>query len=725
METNESSKGFTLRIPLDASGIEGLTPDQPVKVVLKKRDGTTEETSVRFNKQGKGTANFSFTDHPGRLHMAIGPADASAEELLALQTLRRDLPTKLWAGRKELALAPLRIPPYYWYWWWRWCRTFTIRGQVLCPNGDPVPGATVCAYDVDWWFFWTSRQLVGCDTTDANGTFEITFRWCCGWWPWWWWHHRIWAIDPWLVKQISPVLQRTPGLQLARAGNQPSLSVFDNILGKDTAAARQALMAADVGRLERLRDRLLPKLPPAAELEALHIWPWWPWRPWWDCTPDIIFQVTQDCLAPGTVIVDEGAGDTRWNIPNPLDVTLVANDQACCRPICPDPPCEDEDCLVLTRVCWAPITSIGGNPGAPLDPAGYLNPGATIPGTIDYSGDRPFAGNVWVEKNFGDTLSVDYYEVKCSDDGGLTWNALPAGALVNFYRLWMEMVPGFPTGHQLFQWQEIDGHTVVESREHFEDHGGLGGWGASRFWLTHRDVVFVLDSARFTDGTYHFHVIGWHEALDGTLTQVGAGPLPLCGMETPNDLVLTFDNRLNPDPAHPTSPTHPCGAGTVHLCVTEPDTDFISVKIGGTEVGPCDVVDRVLDQTLEIEFLAHDPDGHLAAYDLKATYGENLAVNLLDRPSSTLETVPPAAPGVQVGPTYGQALDVAQGAVAPHWRGGRYKLTVSVGEAFPVPCCYQLELRAWKRTVVTCEDEYDHWNLSQYTIGVGVCPPPG
>jgi hypothetical protein len=703
MEKMESSKGFTLRIPLDASGIEGFTPDQRVKVILKKRDGKTEEKTVKFDKQGKGAATFTFAEHPGGLHIAIGPADASAEELLALQTLNLNLPTKQWAGQQELALAPLKIPPYYWHWWWRWCRTFTIRGQVICPNGDPVPGATVCAYDVDWWFFWHSTQLVGCATTDVNGTFEITFRWCCGWWPWWWWLRRVWEIDPWLVKRIGTGLQRNPTLRLARASNQPSLAVFSDIMGKDSAVARKVLTAADVGRLEQFRNRLLTKLPSAPELEALHIWPWWPWWPWWDCTPDIIFKVTQDCLAPGTVILDEGVGDARWNIPNPLNVTLVANDNACCRPVCPNPPCEEGDCLVLERVCGAPITNIGGNPGAPAAPAGYLNPGATAPGAPEYSGDRPFAENVWVEKNFGDTLNVDYYGVEYSDDGGATWQALPPGALVDFWRLWMEMVPGFPTGWQRFRWVEIDGHTVVESREHFEANGGLGGWDVSRFWLTNRDVVFMLDSSKLADGTYHFHVIGWHDAGGGILSQVGEGPLPLCNMETPNDLVLTFDNQLNPP---------------------EPDTDFISVKIGGEEVRPCAVVDRVLNQSLEVEFLAYDPSGYLAQYSLLATYGEDGQVDLLHRASSVLETVPPAAPGVQVGPTYGQAL--GQGAAAPYWYGGHYKLTVDVGEAFPEPCCYQLELRAWKRTVVGCDtDIHDlhYWNLSQYTIGVGVCPP--
>jgi hypothetical protein len=81
-------------------------------------------------------------------------------------------------------------------------------------------------------------------------------------------------------------------------------------------------------------------------------------------------------------------------------------------------------------------------------------------------------------------------------------------------------------------------------------------------------------------------------------------------------------------------------------------------------------------------------------------------------------------PASLVGPTYGEALHPTQGAVAPHWHGGRFRLQVSLAEAFPEPCCYQLELRAYKRTIVSCDGDYDHNNLSEYTFGVGICPPP-
>ncbi|HCX29318.1 MAG TPA: hypothetical protein DHU55_06025, partial [Blastocatellia bacterium] len=89
----------------------------------------------------------------------------------------------------------------------------------------------------------------------------------------------------------------------------------------------------DPSALASLRDKLVARLPAAPELERLRLWPWWPWEPWWDCTPDIIFKVTQDCVEPNKVIVDENVWQTRWDIPTNLNVTLTATD-ACCIPIC-------------------------------------------------------------------------------------------------------------------------------------------------------------------------------------------------------------------------------------------------------------------------------------------------------------------------------------------------------------------------------------------------------
>jgi hypothetical protein len=708
----QKGAGFKLDVPIDASQVEKEAEPQELKVVVQRQDGSASSQVVKVAPGRAGSATFEFDEHPGAARVLVGPATATDEELLGSQTLSVDVVTAAWRDARQLKLQPILIPPYFWWWWLRWCREFVIRGRVVCPDGSPVPGAEVCAYDVDWWFFWSSKQLVGCATTDAHGAFSLRFRWCCGWWPWWWWSHRIWELDRELVERITPVLERDPGLTLARTTNQPSLGVFGEILAQEGLATSRPLKAADVGSLEEIRGTLLPKLPPAPELEALRIWPWWPWWPWWDCTPDIIFRVTQDCHAAGTVILDEGIGATRWNIPDPLDVTLVANKRACCRPVCPERPCIEGECIDLARVCGASLDEIGGNPAAAASPVGYLYPGAVTPGSGGTNGDRPFAGTVTVEKA-NIMTGVDYYEIEYSDGG--PWQALPAGAALDFSRHWMQpAVPLWHHGDVPFHWTNIAGHRVAESREHYE---ASPAWvalaAAGAFWTTNADLVVPLDSTKFGDGTHRFRVVGWRDGGGGTL--VDREVLPVCESEIENELVLTFDNRLDPDPAHPAS--HPCGAGTVHLCVTEPDTAFLSVKVNGVEVDPCGVVEH-LGGTLEIDFEAHDPDGHLASYSLQATYGSNLARDLLAQPSASL--TPLAAD--YVGPTYGQAL--GQGASAPTWHGGTMRLTVDLAQAFPIPCCYQLELRAWKRTVVSCDGSFAHWNLSEYTIGVGVCPPP-
>src|SRR5690606_21417993 len=156
---------------------------------------------------------------------------------------------------------------------------------------------------------------VACATTDITGSFEIDFRWCCGWWPWWWWRSRVWQIDPKLSDRVSDLLRRNPEGQLGRvSGHQPALSIFEPLLKRGGVSSVEQLIRTDVGTLDRVREELVQRLPVAPELQQLRVWPWWPWWPWWDCSPDIIFKVTQDCVEKGTVIVDEGVFDTRWNV---------------------------------------------------------------------------------------------------------------------------------------------------------------------------------------------------------------------------------------------------------------------------------------------------------------------------------------------------------------------------------------------------------------------------
>lgn len=355
---------YHLEVPIDASGVGELGPDedQSLKVLVRDEAGGLRSESVTLGKDRTGSAAFDFEEAPAALTVFVGPEKATDEELAESQTIRVDVGTRAWKEQTELQIAPITIAPYWWFWWLRWCREYVIRGRLVCPDGSPVPGAEVCAYDVDWWFWWSSKQSVGCATTDINGAFEIRFRWCCGFWPWWWWRHRVWDLDPILVERVGAALADRPEVEIGPFGNRPSLEVFEPLLKDEGGPAIRSLEAADVPALDALRDRLLERLPLSEELARLHIWPWWPWWPWWDCSPDIIFTATQECGGTqATTILDETIWDTRWNITSPLDVTLVSTDEACCRPV----DGEGGECLVVDGVCGIPLVNVGGNLGAP------------------------------------------------------------------------------------------------------------------------------------------------------------------------------------------------------------------------------------------------------------------------------------------------------------------------------------------------------------------------
>lgn len=773
MARKKDREAIHLVVPLDASDIEDFKAEQDVKVLLKSRQGKTYSQTVKLGKTGKSEAKFEFDEPPGALKVLVGPENASDEELEGMQTLSLDISARQFEDRQELVLPPIRISAYYWYWWLRWCRTFTIRGRVVCPDGKPVPGAKVCAEDVDYWWWWAGKQQVGCATTDASGVFELKFRWCCGWWPWWWWRHRVWQLEPRLIDKILPELQREPKLyKIPLPDPKPDFGIFADLLEVEEDTPRDPIvdkirnlqliqkpslkkleradmMQPDTDRLEmvrpttlqrtrdldaslldQLREPLKARLPVIPELERLQLWPWYPWHPWWDCTPDIIFHVTQTCLGTETVIVDEGFSDTRWNIPSTLNVTLVANSEACCVEPQDDP---EGVCMVLSHACDDPVQYIGGNVSAAANPAGYRNPGS-----VSIYGDRPFAGTVPLRGLFGDLANVDYYEFEWSDDAGTSWNSMPAAAAGGFSRTyWGPALGGGPVDfHSVgFSFNTISGQRVIESREHFEANNEPASWGLTRFWTSHRDLLMRwLTPNLFSDDTYHLRVRSWDVAA-GNL--VNPRILPLCNTTDDNGMVLAIDNQVAT--SGPTCPNgHPCGSGTVHKCTAEPDTDFLDVRIlhndgTHTNVGACGNVPIQDSDLLQIDFIAHDPDGHLSYYTLRATYGDSLVNNLLStsllsHPASSLAASPvaaPVAPAAQVGPYYGHgnaalsALD--QGASSPTWHGGAMRLVVPAKLVFPESCCYQLELRAHKRTIVSCNDSlWNHINYSEYSFMIQV-----
>ena len=190
-----------LNVSLDASQIPAQDQKQQ-KVRIAVQQGRGIKSQVVAVDGGKVAAKFDV-DQKQTAQIAVGPANASDEDLFHLQTLTATVSPTQWADKNTLAL-PLVVTSKWWSMWLTWCRDFTISGRVVCADGSPVPGAEVHAYDVDYFWWWSSVVQVGpTAVTDAAGHFTIKFRWCCGWLPWWWWRRGISrprsrepAIDP-------------------------------------------------------------------------------------------------------------------------------------------------------------------------------------------------------------------------------------------------------------------------------------------------------------------------------------------------------------------------------------------------------------------------------------------------------------------------------------------------------------------------------------------------
>src|SRR5579872_747281 len=756
-----SESTYRLTVRLDASGVKDRERDRAVKLVAYRAGGREAvEARIAFNQAGEGRAAITFDEAPGQLRVVVGPENATTEQMRGLQTIAVDVPSRRWAGAHELELSPIVISPYYWRWWWRWCQTYKISGRVVCADGSPVAGATVCAYDVDAWWWWWSKDQVGCATTDANGAFEIDFTRCCGWWPWWWWENRAWLLEPSLAQRIGALLRDDPRFRrLPTPSPRPSLAVFNQLLSESAAGMRRrsqtpagapkraaVTRGVDPSSLEALRKELVAALPASAEFERFCLWPWCPWQPWWDCDADIIFQVTQTCGGQTATIVNETIAQTRWNIPTTLNVTLVANDQACCVANCATVGCPEGNCFLPSDICLDNVGSIGGNLGAPpvvlpnpTNFIGLLDPGQGA--VLNYGADRPYAGSASLEGSFGDLAKVDYYELLYYDAGLATPSTPlpPPPAVIPYAPL---TAPGAYGGfnRQVFvspNWVTVpfpvtsisDGttdHLVIETIAHYEANHGPQLWDAASFGL----VALLNTLNTLPNGTYFLQIRGWKRpGYAGNL----ASPqiLPACGTDgTDNWYAITIDNQTVS--AAPTDPNglH-CGPGTVHLCTGQPETAILNVAIlhqdgTTTPIGPCGNVCVVSTDQLVVDFAAFDPDGYLAYYTMAVDYGASLTIDLLSAPGASLSPspIPPpwCAAAAQVGPDYGAAL--TQGASAPWWTGGAVRLTVPATEAFPETCAYLLQVYAHKRTITGCDHSFwNQYNLSEqsFTI-VNPCP---
>jgi hypothetical protein len=665
---------------------------------------------------------------PCPVTLVVGPNFAD-REFLNIDTVKRvvDFPQKTLsiskskdaktadpAGAIRVDVGAVAIDPAIYLCWIVCCRQYTIRGRVVCRQwsynpqtgrwflcDSPVPGAKVNIYDVNCFLWWCWRSVIGTATTDVNGNFTFTFQWCCfRWFPW---LDVQWTLDGDLYRRIAQLLA-TANISLPPVpppAPDPAVlqSIFGSALAASSAGRRLASAPGTANTASSLSaDVLLKVLPRSAELEALHVWPWWPWG---NCGPNVVFEATQFCNDRYNVIYSESNSQTRWDIPNSLGVTLIANDLACCVPTCRDPECPD--CLKLTWVCNTPTSQISADAGPP-DLRGFANTLAEQ--------DLAFTGALQIRGAAG----VDYFKVQWSIGGG-PFADMPTPVFGGFSRSYWDgtsMVPVAPPG---FTPQPKSGQIVMITREHYEvTHPAIPRWGPSPgevIWNDY-DTLFYFNTVGIADGLYQLQLVGYDADSSDNLILSSARVLPTCGEGTAEKLYLRVDNNQFIHP--PPTPTHPCGSPTIHFCTNEPDCWIRSIcKNEGTPemvcVSACDIVHMKQDDTLTIHFSATCPstvqDGHLAGYTLDAEYGVSQILNLglatAGAPCPTLLTDPrgtfEADPTTIIGPDYATAL--TQGAPRPQWYGGGYKVTLR-GCDFPESCAYLFRLCAWKRTTNGC-----------------------
>jgi len=473
-----------IKIPIDASRIpESDRSQQRVRVAL--RSGKTILSEVCPVASGSATANFDL-DTDGPVTVAVGPESSDAASLFVRATPTITVRPTTVGGRSTYTVMPIVITLPIWALWLRWCRTFTISGYVYGPDGNPVPSAAVTAFDVDWFWWWSSTsQVGGTAVTDPTGFFSITFEWCCGWLPWYWWDLRDWRLDPVLVDKITPVLAIKPQLTISPPSVKPVLGFTDLMRQADSPAGSGGRIFAtplelNPTTLPALGAKLRAALPPVAEFERFCLWPWCDWWPWFDCEPNIIFKVTQNCGGLSNVILQETVFQARIDIPTNLSVALFAGADACTIPPQSNQP--EGDCFLFTLACDVnaediAITcdaTIAPPPGAPSVLAGLAYPAAVA--------DRPFTGSVFISGQFGTSAQADYYEVTyrplqpCPNAATAPgFLPVPPAALSSFQRTYFDATQPYP--NQWFnpdfapQTLPVSGGgmaTVYESRQFYE-----------------------------------------------------------------------------------------------------------------------------------------------------------------------------------------------------------------------------------------------------------------
>ena len=705
----------TIKVPVDATQIpESERGKQKVRVALRAGDKITSH--VVSVEAGRAEAEFSV-DASGPVTIAVGPEASDAADLFRRSTPTVTVRATEVNGRPGHVVQPIVISYPIWEGWLIWCRTFTITGHIYGTDSNPVPGAQVVASNVDWFWWWISTGQVGTAVTDANGFFQITFTWCCGWLPWYWWELRRWMLDPILIEKINPVLAMSPNLRVSAPSSALELAF--------STLSPQPLPPRAKSRIERLsnstslnpttipalRQKLVAALPDIPEFQRLRLWPWYPWAPWFDCDPNIIFRVTQICDGTANVILNESVFQARWDIPTQLNVSLTANEEACTTQTGTNLP---------SGICFTFIDACGFLPGA--DQVGPADDPPVV-GLADPMGeDRPFTGTVNVDGYFGSGVVADYYGVEyrpAAFPNPNTFQPVPLNVLQAFGVNYYDPSLAFPNtivpvtfGPNPLPLGAGGTAVVYQTLINYQNNNSPGAWvGATpRIWLM-PDVqaTFSIDSALLNpaeQGAYEFQIVGYTYS-GGVLTSLGptapCGKAGRNGFNGDNDLALYFDN---PIPS-----------------LSDPVASIDQVTLAGTVLTPCAFVNvpSTGPFSLIVQFTASDPsvtgagvNGFLDNYSLTLQHGVEAPVALISgATTSAIAGLLGAATGVFPGPTY--TLAVAQGASRPNWPGGSMILTINdASSLFPKTCAYELMLSVYKRNIVDCQSGIDEYQAAGY-----------
>jgi hypothetical protein len=745
---------------LDLSGIskDDFNKDLGLRVAVVRGGKILGSTDLKPPADTTGRVSFGVefnpVFNPGQLVpcgviVVVGP-QVSDRELLAVETLKYTVNFSPAAAQKALTAKPssvsestqkeraaviavnvgtLVVDPALYLCWIYCCSSYKVRGRLVCRQwsynpatkqysfcDNPVPGATVSIYNVYCFFWWCWRSLLGTATTDINGNFTFTFRWCCfRWLPW---LDTNWIVDQSLYRRISELLTlaRIPVPPLPGPGPDPA--IFQSFLTKAAGSQRSSLRAlpGNTSSLAALpsslsREALLSALPPSAELEALHIWPWWPWA---DCGPNIIFEATQLCRDRREVVYSETNAQARWEIGTNTNVTLVAGDNACCLPTCHEPPCPD--CLAFSWICGTPSDQISADAGPPVDLRGYANTASLE--------DLAFTQDLQIRGDLG--AGIDYYKVQYKYNGG-SWTDLPVPAFEGFpIGYWGPSSPPFVPVPGGFSPVLKSGQTVLISRDHYAALNGTPTVAGVVDW-TDFDTLFYFNTLApgISNGLYELQLVGYTADAADNLTNQRV--VPLCGHDVAASMFVRVNNK---DTVHPpATPTHPFQSTIIcpsvyssnHICTLQPECFFrqICKNEGKPDMqcfAACDIIhlSRKADDTLTLHFTVSCPpntainpnDALLGGYSLVGIYGYSDVMTIGTAASTACPTsvTDPVGifepdPTVQVGPSYVQAL--AQGATRPFWPGGDYKVTLRACD-FPESCAYDFQLCAWIRTTNGC-----------------------